>query len=297
MASNSELIFGILLPALLSLVALLAAWPPFGPKRSVEGKWWGAPLGLLLASSCAALGLVGFPLGIPPTPTAYLSPYIIAAVAIGFLISRRDHTAAVPTLPLLGAFALLFGLLLAVSINPLLASGSIPDFGEAARIGGAMLLLGLVLAAGALSLGDSPGSGRAKIVPAVVPPLVLFMLTVATSLLLVFSGIISLAILCGALAAALGPAAVGALIRRDLRIGVGVKLAASLILSGLLAQGYLLGEMPIPSAALFALAPSLAAAGSGSFGPRGALFRIFAVSIALGAGLALAAQVYFAEAY
>lgn len=298
MASTSEMIFGILLPALLSLAALLSAWPPFGARRTQVGLWWGAPLGLALATGCAALGLIGYPLGKAATPTEYLSPYILLAGSIGFVVASSEQRRGQLSTPLLLAlFALPFASLLALSIAPLLSAGSIASGADALTIGGVLLLLGCVLASGALLLGDAPGSGRQPEVPAVLPPLVLFMVTVATSVLLVLSGIISLAILCGALAASLGPAAVGSLIRRDLRIGSGVKLAAALILSGLLAQGYLLGEMVKPSGALVAFAPFFAVTRAPSMGVKGAIFRILSVSVVLIAALSLASQAYFAEAY
>ena len=303
MASTSEMIFGMLLPALLSLVALLLAWPPFGAKRAAPGLWWGAPLGLLLATGCAALGLIGYPLSKPATPTEYLSPYILLAGSVGFVVSFTEQRRGPSTLTLLiSLFALLLASLLALSIAPLLASGSIASAGEALKVGAVLFCLGCVLGFGALKLGNAPGSGLQPEVPAALPPLVLFMVTVATSILLVLSGIISLAILCGALAASLGPAAVGSLIRRDLQLGSGVKLTSALILSGLLAQGYLLGEMVKVSGALLTFAPLFAVTAFSNnavsaMGARGALFRILSVLIVLTAALSLAAQAYFAEAY
>lgn len=298
MVTTSEMIFGIALPALLSLVALLLAWPPLGARHATPGRWWGAPIGLALATSCAALGLIGYPLGKSATPTAYLSPYILLAGSVGFVVALSEQRRGRLSLALLLVpFALLFSSLLALSIAPLLTAGSIGSGGEALKVGGVLLLLGCVLAAGALRLGNAPGSDLPPEVPAVLPPLVLFMVTVATSILLVLSGIISLAILCGALAATLGPAAVGALIRKDLQLGSGVKFSSALILSGLLAQGYLFGEMVHASGALVAFAPFFAVTTVPSTGAKGALFRIFAVSIVLTAALLLAAQAYFAEAY
>ena len=301
MASRIELIFGIALPALLSLAALLSAWPPFGTKRSSAGRWWGAPIGVALATSVAACGLVGFPFEKPASPALWLSPFIVlsglAGVFVGWSVEFRSETEHWTSRPPFryGLFSLLFGLLLVLSIEPLITSGSIASVGEGVRVGMALLLLGNLLAAGVLQLGRPPGSGGSgPIVPAVLSPLVLFMVTVTTSILLVLSGIISLAILCGALAAALGPAAVGALIRRDLDLGDGAKLTVALVLSGLLAQGFLFGEMLKLSGALLATAPAFAVTQGAVTGAKGALFRIFAVAVVLGASIALAAQAYFA---
>jgi len=116
-----------------------------------------------------------------------------------------------------------------------------------------------------------------------------FATAISVSVLLVFSASAYLGLLTASLAAALGPAAVLTLVRKNIFMPEAVGLALAFLMAAAMAQGFLYAYMPLDSALLVAVSPGFLALGSDG---KGRVTRFFGTICFLALALLLAGHRY-----
>lgn len=253
-------------PAAAAVAALLVA-RALGAAGSMKTAAWAVALGYVAGHA----GLEGIPLRVPVESWRWLPAFAVLGAAVATFETRIS----------LAAFFL--GPALRVAVALFVAWACV--------LSRTVLWIGVVAAGVYLLMGTLELAAKRSDAPPAT--LVVAVVAGATAVALFFAGTLRVAALAGALTAASGAVCIA---RRWLPSEPrGVVFPAALLLAGMLLNGVLLAEMPIPTAVLLALAPlgtELADQFAGrAMSPRKATtLRLVAVAALAGLAVALAAH-------
>ncbi len=233
-------LLGMALPAVVSGTVLLAAWRRRTPL--VGGTWSGA-IALSIGYVAGHIGVAGLPPFPPTEATQWLAYLALAGMGLGLVDTLYQKN---PAWLRWGLRLLLAGAVVWLLLRPVFEH----TWGPAKGIVW-MVALGVTLLAfwGQLeALAErQPGAGL---------PLLLLIVTAASSAILLVSGSALLGQLCGALTAVIGASLVVAWRAPTFSLSRGAPPVVSVLLGGLWLNGYFYAEAPLTSLLLMALSPT-----------------------------------------
>lgn len=230
-------LLGMALPAVVSGTMFLVAWRRRAP---LAGGIWSGATALSIGYVTGHIGVAGLPPFPPTEATQWLAYLALAGMALGLVDALYQKN---PAWLRWGLRLLLAAATVWLPLRPVVEY----TWGPAKGVGG-MVALGIALLAFWTQLEAlaerQPGAGL---------PLLLFIVTAASSVMLLVSGSALLGQLCGALAAAIGASWVVAWESPMFSLSRGARPVVSVLLGGLWLNGYFYADTPLTSVLLMAL--------------------------------------------